>query len=298
MLAFEPIAIEHQEEVAKYTCIEHYGTTESAFLDLFIWGKKYHTQIAFEDGFMFIRTGDGEGIAYLFPYGKGDLCQAIGKIRADAEALSIAPRMIGVTEQMREQLERCMPDQFEYTETRDFFDYVYNAQDLIQLPGKKLHAKRTNINKFMAEYGNRYAFEPITRENLDEVYAFQKRWLAENSTEENAEGLQNEMAAIERAIRHYFEIGIQGGFIRVDGRIAAYSMGIPLCHKFYLISIEKGDIRYPGIYQVINKLFAEHYCAAFRYINREDDTGAPGLRRAKLSYQPAFLIAKYEVTWK
>lgn len=297
MLQFKPIAIEHREKVAEYTCIEHYGTTESAFLDLYIWGKKFNTQVAFEDGFMFIRSGIEKEIRYLFPYGKGKLCDALNEIYKDAESHGIVPRMVGVTERMREQLEECMPGGFRYTEARDTFDYVYNAQDLITLPGKKLHSKRTNINKFMTKYGHCFRYEEITRNNLDEVYEFQKRWLSENSNEANAEALQMEMDAIERAINHYFELGIKGGLIRVNDKVAAYSMGIPLCHQFYLISIEKGDYQYDGIYQIINKLYAEHNCSGSRYVNREEDTGSPGLRRAKLSYQPAFLIVKYEVEW-
>lgn len=298
MLSFKPIAIEDKDLVCQYTCIEHYGTTESAFLDLFIWGKKYNTQVAFEDGFMFIRTGCGKESAYLFPYGKGDLKEAVLKLVSDAKQQGAEFCMVGVTERMKEKLCEIMPDTFVFEENRDVFDYVYSAQSLIELPGKKLHPKRTNVNKFMATYGERYLFEEITEKNLEEVHEFQKRWLAENTTEDNRQGLQDEMDAIERAFRYYFKLGIEGAIIRVDGEIVAYSMGMPLCHSFYVVSVEKADTAYAGIYQVINKLFATHYCSEYKYINREEDTGAEGLRRAKLSYQPEFLITKYEVRFK
>lgn len=294
MLEFRPIAIEDKKEIERLMCMERYGTTESAFLDLYIWGGKFKTQVAFEDGFLFIRTGEN---AYLFPHGEGDLPRALDRIRADAQERGATPRLIGVTAQMKAKLEAALPGEFSFHETRDVFDYLYRAEDLISLSGKKLHQKRTNFNKFMLEYGDRYTFEEITEDMLSEVYEFQKRWLAARENEENAQDLMLEMSAIERALRHYSELEIRGGVIRIDGEIAAYSLGVPLCHRVYLVSIEKGDMRYAGIYQAINRLYAEHFCADFQYINREDDAGVPGLRRAKLSYQPAMLLEKYEVRW-
>ena len=297
MPQFKPITVEDKSLVEKHICA-CFGTTESAFLDLFIWGERYNTSVAFEDGFMFVRTGSGENIAYLFPCGDGDLRRAILTLRDDAEKNGVPFRMVGVCTCACKRLESTFPGRFSFSETRDSFDYVYTSQSLIELAGKKLHSKRTNINKFMAEYGERYVFEEINASNLDEVYAFQRKWLESNINDENRASLNAEMAAISRAFKNYEVLGIRGGLIRIDGEVAAYSLGVPIDDEYYLVSVEKGDISYPGIYQVINKLYATHFCAGFKYVNREEDMGEEGLRRAKLSYRPEFLIEKYEVLEK
>ncbi|MEG2378237.1 MAG: phosphatidylglycerol lysyltransferase domain-containing protein, partial [Clostridia bacterium] len=162
------------------------------------------------------------------PYGAGKFCAAISAIREDAERMGNTPCMVAVTDAMRDKLEICHHGEFSYTETRDTFDYIYSTEDLITLAGRKFSQKRNHINKFLSLYDGRYGYEDITAENLPEVAEFQARWVKENSTDENAAGLAHEMVAINRAFEHFFEIGLIGGIVRVDGDIAAYSLGTPL----------------------------------------------------------------------
>ena len=297
-LQFEPISMEHREAACDILCKEQFGSSESSFQSLFLWGEVHGTQVAIEDGFLFVRVGEGSRARYLFPYGAGNLCAALEAIEADALQNGASVLLIGVTDRMRERMESVCPGRYKYEATRDFYDYIYHAHELIELPGKKFHAKRNHVNKFMGQYAEHFQYERIDAGNLEEVQSFQQNWVEENKTVENEKGLLAEQCVISRAIKNYHTLGVQGGLIRIDGAVAAYSMGTRLCSESFLVEIEKGDIRYPGIYQVMNQQFATHNCQEVRYINREDDTGAEGLRRAKLSYQPAFLLRKYRATPK
>lgn len=298
MLNFKPIAIEDKNEMSRYLCCEQFGSTEGSFADLYIWGEQFDTQVCIKDDNLYVRARSGDKAYYLYPYGGGDLKNALANIIADAAAQGATPELRGVTDRMRERLEAAAPDALVFEETRDTFDYIYDAQELIHLKGKKFHQKRNHWNKFLKTYQDRYTYEEITQNNIYEVYEFQNRWLTDNITMGNKDSLKAEMRAILRGLKHYQEIGFTGGIIRIDGDIAAYSIGTRLCSESFLISVEKGDYKYEGIYQAINRIFAEKNCSDVKYINREDDTGSPGLRRAKLSYKPVILLRKHKAVWK
>ncbi|NLG53499.1 MAG: DUF2156 domain-containing protein [Clostridiales bacterium] len=298
MLNFKPIEVDDKKEAMPYLCAEPFGSTESSFADIYIWGEQFNTRICVKDGILYIRAEHAGKVYYLFPFGSGDLRAALENIREDARRLGTTPELRGITDKMREKIEAAAPGLLTYEETRDTFDYIYDAKELIELKGRKFHQKRNHLNKFLKTYDGRFKYEEITRENFDEVYDFQNRWLLDNITPGNKESLKAEMRAIRRALKDYFALGFTGGIIRIDGHIAAYSMGTRLCTDSFLISVEKGDYAYDGIYQAINQMFAEKNCFDVKYINREDDTGSPGLRRAKLSYKPVILLTKYRAVWK
>lgn len=290
MLNFESVSLVHRDLVNKYVSKLNYGTTETAFLDLFIWGKSYNTSICEDEGVLYARVGEASEYAYLAPL--GDLKRGIEKLLSENHPL----RLVGVIKPICEELEKLFPDKFTFNEQRENFDYIYLSENLINLPGRKLHSKRTHINKFMASVSD-FSFEEIDRNNIDEIKAFQNIWFEKN-LESHGESLSAENCAILRAFKYFDELGISGGALRVNGKIAAYSLGAPINSEYYVISVEKGDTEIPGIYQMINKMYAEHFCKNYKYINREEDMGNEGLRTAKLSYRPEFLIEKYEVLEK
>ena len=121
-----------------------------------------------------------------------------------------------------------------------------------------------------------------------------EQWEQENAAFLNG-SLLREKAAIRCAFDHFFEEGLTGGLIRAGGRVIAYTMGRPLNSETFVVHYEKALDGYRGAYQMINQQFAQHCCEGFAYINREDDTGKEGLRKAKLSYYPVELVKKYEV---
>ncbi|MFA6947362.1 MAG: phosphatidylglycerol lysyltransferase domain-containing protein, partial [Eubacteriales bacterium] len=178
------------------------------------------------------------------------------------------------------------------TENRELFDYIYDADSLISLSGKKLHQKRTHYNNFITRYN--WEYTRIGENNLALLRrAYESLWRYES---DEGQDFADEHIAIAELIGNFTALGLTAGVITVGGEIAAYSIGerFTCCHA--LIHTEKADKNYEGAFAAINREFAAHEFADCRFINREEDMGIEGLRRAKLSYQPALLNEIYSLT--
>jgi len=178
-----------------------------------------------------------------------------------------------------------------YQET-NWSDYLYNANDLVTLAGRKYSGQRNHINRFHKTY-NSYSFEVITENNLPEVRDFYTDFCSKK--DKNSEVFAEEQAKTFEVLDNYEIYGLFGGFLRVEGKIAAFSIG-EICNDVLHIHIEKADINYKGIYQMINNEFAKYYASEnINFINREEDVGDEGLRRSKESYHPCEIIDKFIV---
>lgn len=176
---------------------------------------------------------------------------------------------------------------------KDYSDYVYDAESLRQLSGKSMHGKRNHINKFMRLHPD-FTYNPVNANDKEESLALVKDWC----DEKNLDYLnlkQSDYRAIRQLFDDFDDLDIRGGTIRVNGRLAAFALGSFIRGDTAVIHFEKADARYPGLYAVINKLTAENAFPEARFINREEDMGIRGLRRAKKSYDPVRMIHKYEV---
>lgn len=295
-MEFEKISLKQRQQADACLCAIQYGISESCFTSLFLWGEVYQTELAFQDELLFVRVGAKGNYRYMIPMGKGDLKHGLALIREDAEKNGCEPSLIAVTDRMRERLESIVPHTFDYQPARDSFDYIYSPQELATLSGKKFHQKKGHVNRFVKEYGDQFRYEVIGKENIDEVVSFQEKWFLQNCT--RIPNLELEQRMLSRLFAHYFDLGVIGGLLRVGQDVVAYSVGTRLCQQTMLVQIEKGDISYHGVYQMMNQQFVLHNCTDVVYLNREDDAGVEGLRRAKLSYQPMFLMRKYVAKWK
>ncbi len=267
---------------------------EYTFGNLFIWRDVYDTKLAFtEDGLCVVRF-DKVTDAYLFPFGQGDVPAAILAMRADAGARGIPFRIIAASADDVALLDDAFPGGYTSHTSRDFAEYVYNAEDLIELKGKKYHGKRNHISRFSAEYPD-YQFQEITPDNIGRVQEMNNLWYNEIMAQYGDESLAEERCASRNAFEHFFELGFKGGFIEISAGIVGFAMGEPINPETFCVHIEKACYNTNGAYTVINRDFARHYCADYRYINREDDVGDEGLRKAKLSYYPAILTDKYVI---
>ena len=268
----------------------HRGSLEYSFTSLFVWRKVLKIHVVRFEGYAFVLS-DPENPTYIFPMGTGPLLPAIEAMQQDAAGRGVPLCFNTLLAEDRARLEALFPGQFEIKEIRHAFDYVYESARLIRLSGKKLSQKRNNINKFYKEYRD-WTFEDITSDNLEEVRQMSKVWREQEGNHEDP-GLRDEICAMEEAFRHYSELMFDGGLIRAGGRVVAFSIGDPLTNDVYLVQFEKAFSDIPGIYQVINQQFAERYTSDYKFVNREDDTGNEGLRKAKMSYDPIYLVAKY-----
>lgn len=179
---------------------------------------------------------------------------------------------------------------------RDMDNYVYTSQKLITLTGKKLHGKRNHINKFKELYPH-YTYEPLTPQNLHKLRNFIEEWY-EKKLEDADPSLAMEKTALENALCYFSQLELKGGMLLVEDNVIAFSIGERLNDDTALIHFEKANTDYQGAYPMMNQQFVEQEWSDMTYINREDDMGIEGLRKAKLSYQPDVMIEMYSAKKK
>lgn len=266
-----------------------YRLAEFNFSDLFIWRRSLEIRIAFDGGFLLTRLRWEGRTCFYFPAGRGDLGEAVRALAREAEREGCPLRLSAVTPEMAGALGSLFPGKFRFEPARGSFDYLYRAQDLITLAGRKYHSKRNHISRF-GMFGD-WAYEPVTDENFADVVGLNDLWCRENGCGADA-GMRSEFCAVREALRNFGPLGLDGGLIRQNGRAVAFSLGQKLCGDTYLVQVEKALSDAEGAYSVINREFSARNCGGYAYINREDDAGVEGLRKAKLSYQPALLLEK------
>lgn len=267
-----------------------------SFGNILIWSFAYTTKIANFNGCFLAKSVEESGeCTYAFPVGERPLTELINTLIDDAAQNSDTLRLCGLTADDVEKLSLAMPDKFYYTSKRDFADYIYLVEDLACLSGRKYHSKRNHISFF--ENNFKWKYEEIDKSNIDECFEMNKKWLSENLERDEA-GLITESQAVKKAFENYFELDFKGGLLRTDGRVVAYTMGEKLNDLTFCTHIEKADADIRGAYPMINKQFALNTISSYKYVNREEDLGNQGLRRAKESYKPAYILDKSVAVYK
>ncbi len=275
-------------QVDFYTC-------EYPFGNIFSYGAKMEILVGEVSGCLVTKCIQDDYVMYCCPVGKGNLKDAFDFILSDAEKDGRDFEIFGISPDTAEFMSKNYADTLDIFLVRDTFDYIYSSDDLINLSGKKYQPKRNHISYFMKN--NNWSYERLTKENIPECLEMSKLWL-EGCLEEYREELEGELKIIERVFDNYDKLDFVGGLIRADGRVVAYTMGEPASDDVFCVHIEKAfsDIR--GAYPMINQQFVKNELSEYKYINREDDTGAENLRKAKLSYYPVILAEKYEAKLK
>jgi hypothetical protein len=177
-------------------------------------------------------------------------------------------------------------------EDPDNADYVYRSTDLIHLAGHRYDGKRNHIRRFVRDYD--FDFAPLDPSGLPEVMDFQHRWCAARGCA-GEPALRDENRAVLELLEHFGQLDVRGATLRVEGAIQAFSVASPLNRDTALVVVEKANPELRGIYQAFNQMFCEKMLARYTWVNREQDAGDPGLRRAKLSYGPDHMVAKYRI---
>jgi hypothetical protein len=180
----------------------------------------------------------------------------------------------------------------EFTPHRDYFDYVYLASNLAELPGSDYRKIRNRLNKFIRNYT--YTNEKISEENIDEIKTFLKRWCLWKDCASDPL-LENERKAIMYSMTHFFELELSGIVILIDGNIEAIAVYEKMSPDSVVVHYEKGSPDFDGIYKCINLETAKLVQKEVTFINREPDMGLPGLRKAKMSYRPHHMVEVFKV---
>lgn len=262
-------------------------------VNLFIWQCIYKNEIRIEDGFLFRRSlSKNNSPRYTFPIGKGDISAALDKIAADAAEFGAPLFFSGVTDEQTELLsEHFKTKNFQLTPRRDRADYIYSAEKLATLSGKKYHSKRNFINRFNQLYGSRAEITPITIEDIPDIAQYSKQWCEANGCR-HGEGLEEESCAISNALKNWESLELTGALLRLDGKVCAFNFASALTADTADVHVEKADDSIEGAYTVINNALAKMLLSKYRYINREEDLGLSGLRQAKESYRPEILLMR------
>ena len=296
MVDFKDIELKDKAWIDPLLKMSDFKGSEYVFSNNYNWKDIYHIQVAQVDGYYCVRSGIEER-SYLYPSGSGDIAPVIEALIQDAKERECPFQMHGIVKENVALLETLFPGRFAFEEYRDGFDYIYNTVDLATLSGKTYHGKRNLMTKFKQNHPD-WVYEPITAENIEECRAMNKIW-CEKQGNCNDPSLKQELCAVKKALDHFFDEGLKGGLIRTkEEGIVAYSIGAPLSSDTFIVHIEKAFAEVQGAYPIINQEFVRHNCMDYKYVNREDDVGDEGLRKAKLSYKPAILLEKYTANLK
>lgn len=295
MIPFKDIELKDKELITSYTLNSPRRNCDLSFSNLCSWRFLYNTQFAILDGFLLLKFWANDELIYMMPVGDGDLKKILNTLIEDANQEDEPLCLLGLSEEACSELEELMPGKFQFTTDRDYADYLYLRTDLATLSGKKFQSKRNHVNKFKRTYN--YEYTAITPDRIQECIDLEAEWCKANDCDQH-EGTGNERRALLYALHNFDELGLTGGILHVDGKITAFTFGMPINQETFGVHVEKANTQIDGAYAMINYEFSNHLPEQYIYVNREEDLGIEGLRKAKLSYQPTIVLAKYMATLK
>lgn len=267
------------------------------FMNIFSWQLRYHTEIAeWRTHLVFRFLADGH-VAYMSMFDKEDLQGLLPILLQEAERNNHPFLMMGVCEKMLPLVEAAKPDYFVYEYDRDYCDYIYKRESLANLAGKKLQPKRNFVNRFRNHFPD-YIYRPLTPDDFPACLQLDKQWMEKEQNEDYEDDVHAERKSIHRVFDNWEALGASGGVIYVGGQLVAYTYGAPICEDIFDVCVEKANPDFEGAYAIINKEFSSHLPEQYEFVNREEDLGIDGLRKAKLSYQPEIILKKYTVMAK
>ena len=263
---------------------------ERTFANIYLWARFYDLVWAKIEGTAVFRSVFDGTYSYTYPVGNGDRKAALRRLMEESREQGHRFALHGLSKKEYEELEQYFPGSFEVTWPRDVEDYVYETEKLIRLSGKKYHSKKNHINQFKAAYPD-WSYETLNDDNVEECFQMALRWREFNGCEGDPEK-NKEMCVALNSLRLQKELELKGGVLRAGGEVVAFTLGEPVTEDTFVVHIEKAYADIRGAYPMINHQFLEHEVSEYTYVNREDDTGEEGLRTAKLSYHPAFMVEK------
>jgi len=290
-LNFRPPELSDREWAVKLLAESDFRGCLYTFGNNYVWRNFYNAEICrFEDFYLLKNSDHTDGTPrFLYPAGSGDIRRLIPALKEYCRSHGI-PLLMTANAECTAVLKSLYPDVAAVPD-RDGFDYIYNSVDLAELKGKRYHSKRNHLNRF---YENSWSFETITPDNIPDCREVLNKWLDSGEPDEEKAA---EAAVVDESLRYFGELAYTGGLLRVDGEPQAFTFGEPSVTDTFVVHAEKALLTYQGAYAAVNCEFAKTLADKFAYINREEDTGSEGLRKAKLSYHPAFLEEKYLITF-
>ncbi len=295
MLEFRDITLADRPWITACLRASDHRGCEYSFANNMAWRRLQGSKIARHGSFYLCCAFDTEDgtPSFIYPAGDGDHREILAEMRRFSESLGKPLHIWNVTPDRLVWLREQFGDGLAVAEQRDSWDYVYRSEDLTNLAGRKYHQKRNFLHRF-AQY--EAEISPMTEADFDDCIAFAAAQYNEK-LEGDTSGI-SEQFAIDTYFRHFHELELEGTVIRADGTLIAFAVGEPLNSDTFCVHIEKADTAFQGVYAAVNQGFAARIAPRFPYINREEDMGIEGLRKAKNSYNPCFMVEKYGVMFR
>lgn len=292
MISFQRMTLSQKADYERILFTQPVRGCEYSFANLFLWGRQeaafVHDCVAFFSHFY------GRSV-YPYPIGSGDRRAVLEEILLDARQRGIPCRLTSLTEADREELEQWFPGAFLLRPSRDSFDYVYAIDDLADLKGRKLQKKRNHTNRFRSEHPE-YQVVPLNVCNMPMAQHMINDWFSTRMKEDPHGDYYLENIALARACQNYAMLNMEGILLLDGNQVLAVTMGSRLSADTFDIHFEKAREDVDGAYTVVNQEFARYLRLnhpELAFLNREDDLGLEGLRKAKLSYNPHHMEEKY-----
>lgn len=291
MIPFRKFDLSEKGQIDAYLISSPKQACEYSFANLFLWGRK---KVAEQDGFLLLQSQFDRKCVYLFPVGEGNLKAALDTIIHDAAMRGIPCCLAALTEQECQLVEQLYPGKFRLCCDRDSYDYVYAIDDLADLRGRKYQKKRNHLNRFEQEHPDARIL-PLDESNRVAAYMLAEQWYQNRRAADPNHDFYLEHQALNRAFAFYQQLGMEGVVLMEHGQILAFAMGSRLNRDTFDIHFEKALDVMDGTYAAINRGFAcylREKHPEVKWLNREDDLGLEGLRKAKLSYYPDHMVEK------
>jgi hypothetical protein len=291
---FRPIRLDDRDVISRYLWSYQPETSELTFTNLFIWRGQYGWFWSADGSHLILlSTKPGAEPYFLQPVGPPPRAEvSLRLLRWLREERSVArPRIERADRRLAEEL-GSLPE-IRVEPTREHFDYLYKTEDLIFLKGSRYHAKRNHISRF-SQAAAAARFVPVEESNIALCAEFQDRWCETRRCSEDL-NLLGEWEAVKETLVNYPRLGVTGSAFLIGGRVEAFTFGELLNTETAVVHIEKANPEIPGAYSAINQRFSREHWGRTAFVNREQDLGEPGLRKAKFSYHPCRLVEKYRI---
>ena len=291
----KPVTLDDKPILDSYFKQGEFLNSEFTFTNMFIWQKPYNIRYAQSDGNLCIFSRHGNGLESVnMTTMQGDVSATVPKILEYFSQINQAPQIRIFGKDQKERMKELFPDMFRYEKDINSADYVYKTENLINLPGSRYHAKRNHINKFKSLYD--FSYKPITPELCKDCRTLFAQW--RETKKDTVSNIDEQLYAVNTLLDNFENLDIKGGCITVDNQLVAFSFGEVLCQKesIVVIHLEHADTNFHGSFPIMNQQFLENQWSDYHFVNREEDMGLEGLRKAKKSYYPAFLTDKYILT--
>lgn len=287
MIDFQRVPLEGKERIQNCLLQTHRGCAYS-FVNLFLWGKQ---RVAFVKDRLVIFSRYGGRSSYHYPIGTSPLAPVLEAMLEDARQRGIPFCLTAISPQDCRELEALYPGKFRFIPDRNSADYIYEIDHLAELKGKKFQQKRNHINRFLEE-NPQWSTAPISCQTLPQCQTLLDKWYAQRPEED----FSVEQIALSRVMDHWEQLPMEGLILYTQEEPIAFTMGSRLNYDTFDVHFEKAFAEIQGAYPMINRQFARHLRDAYpeiRYLDREEDMGLPGLRKAKSSYHPDILLELY-----